>query len=150
MPAISAWVPPQRRGELESPGTGHKLDTTACHGQEWVHPSDRKREPAARRLAIPGLERDRSLRSTGVGLVPGVRAGVGSGGGNGEAGQEVVPAGGVDGCLAGWQAPVDQPQVGAGLDGGRVNSTSVAPGGRSVLPATPQLTTTRRGGSTSR
>src|SRR5712691_1053846 len=36
------------------------------------------------------------------------------------------------------------------LVGVRVNSTRVAPGGMSVLPATPQLTTTRCGGSISR
>ena len=34
--------------------------------------------------------------------------------------------------------------------GVRVNSTSVAPGGMAALPATPQLTRIRRGGSTSR
>jgi hypothetical protein len=82
--------------------------------------------------------------------MPGIWAGVLAGRGQGQSAEEMLPAGGVDGCLVGGEAAVDQAQAGAGGVGVRVNSTWVAPGGRAGLPATPQLTSTRRGGSSSR
>src|SRR5262249_48353159 len=87
------------------------------------------------------------FQGSGPGSVPAAATARRGGGG--------VPPGGGGGGRGGGGGPGGAPAGGAGAGGGawmgvRVNSTSVAPGGRSVLPATPQLTTTRRGGSTSR
>ena len=50
--------------------------------------------------------------------MPGIRAGVLAGRGQGQSAEEMLPAGGVDGCLVGGQAAVDQAQAGAGGGGG--------------------------------
>jgi putative NADH-flavin reductase len=99
--------------------------------------------------------RDTSTRAVarlraGSRILPRVRAGIVPGCGAGEPGEEVPPAGRVDLLLArGRPRWTSRRRVPAGV-GVRVNSTSVAPGGMSVLPATPQLTRSRRGGSISR
>src|SRR5689334_25071667 len=48
------------------------------------------------------------------GLMPGIWAGVLAGRGQGQPAEEMLPAGGVDGCLVGGEAAVDQAQAGAG------------------------------------